>query len=289
MKSMTGFGKSEEESSLGRIVIEARAENHRFLDVNFQCPDTISPIESDLARIVKKSIVRGKVRITIAAESSRNKLTVINTSLAKESLKTLENLKRELGIEEETKLHHLLMIKEFFSSEVKPAANKEDYFRIKEALTRAIENLDGSRVSEGKKLERDLRRRIGKVEKLIEQVRTRRKNNTKEVQVKLRERLKKLLEDTPIDETRLYQEVALLAERSDITEEIVRLKAHISKFKEILKKEGSIGRELDFLLQEMNREAGTISAKSKDVEISHFIIEFRSELEKMREQVQNVE
>jgi len=289
MKSMTGFGKSEEETNLGKIVVEARTENHRFLDINFQFPETISSIEPDLTQIVKKFIIRGKVRITIASEAIRSKLPVINIELAKESLRTLEKLKKELGMEKETKLEHLLMIKEFFSSETKAVASKEDLAKIKGALSKAVEKLDETRVAEGKKLEKDLKRRIEKVEKLIGKVKAKRKNSTREISEKLRDRMNKLLEDTQIDETRLYQEIAILAERSDITEEIVRLGAHICKFKEILGKQGSIGRELDFLLQEMNREAGTISAKSKDAEISHFIIEFRSELEKMREQVQNIE
>jgi uncharacterized protein (TIGR00255 family) len=289
MKSMTGFGKSEEETSLGKILVEARAENHRFLDIDFQFPEAISSIEPELTQIVKKSIIRGKVRITIAPEVTRSKPPVINIELAKESLKTLERLKRELGMKEQTSLEHLLMIKEFFSSETKPIAGKKDLAKIKRALMRAVERLDETRVAEGKKLEKDLKHRIERVEKLIGKVKVKRENSTREISEKLRERMNKLLEDTQIDETRLYQEIAFLIERSDITEEIVRLGAHIDKFKEILSKEGSIGRELDFLLQEMNREAGTISAKSKDAEISHVIIEFRSEIEKMREQVQNIE
>jgi uncharacterized protein (TIGR00255 family) len=286
---MTGFGKSEEETSLGRIVVEARSENHRFLDIDFQLPDLVSSIEPDLTQIVKKFILRGKVRITIAPEALRNKLPVINIELAKKSLRILEKLKNELKIKEETKLDHLLMMKEFFSSEVKPTFTKEDYSKIKRALLRAIEKLDEARLSEGKKLKKDLRQRVEKVEKLVEKIKAKRKNSTKELSEKLKDRINKLLEDTQIDETRLHQEIALIAERSDITEEIIRLKAHISKFKETLGKNGSIGRELDFLLQEMNRETGTIAAKSKDAEISHFTIEFRSEIEKMREQVQNIE
>jgi uncharacterized protein (TIGR00255 family) len=289
MKSMTGFGKSEEESSLGIIVVEARSENHRFLDINFQIPDAISTIEPSLNEIVKKTLIRGKARILIVLEGLKNRQSTIDVELAKESRKTLEKLKRELGIKEPSKLEHFLMIKELFSSEVRPTVSPKDHPKVKRALMKAIEKLDEARLSEGKKLEKDLKQRIGKVEKLIEHIRDKRKNSTKELSDKMKERITRLLNDIQIDENRLHQEIAFLVDRSDFTEEIVRLKAHIGKFKETINGKGSIGRELDFLLQEMNREAGTTAAKSKDAEISHVIIELRSEIEKMREQVQNIE
>jgi uncharacterized protein (TIGR00255 family) len=289
MKSMTGFGRGEVETDLGKIVVEGRAENHRFLDINFQLPEAIFAIEPTLSEIAKEVILRGKVRITIAVEGLKNKSAIINIELAKKSRRTLEKLKKELGIKERTKLEHILMIKEFFSSEEKATLHKEHYPKIEEALREAIKNLDEMRKSEGKKLEKDLKLRILKAQKLLEKIESKREDFIKDFSEKLRERIKELIKDMQVDETRLYQEVAFLAERSDITEEIVRLKAHIDKFRETLSKGSSIGRELDFLLQEMNRESGTISAKSKDVEISHSIIELRSEIEKMREQVQNIE
>lgn len=289
MKSMTGFGRGEAETDLGKIVVEARAENHRFLDINFQLSEAIFTVEPALSQIAKKIILRGKVRITVTAEGLKNKPSTINIELAKESRKTLEKLKKELGIKERTKLEHILMIKEFFSSEEKTQLGKEHHPKIEEAMRKAIKNLDEMRKSEGRKLEKDLKLRIQKVENLIERIESKREDFIRDFSAKLRERMKEILEDIQIDETRLYQEAAFLAERSDITEEIVRLKAHVSKFKDTMSKDGSIGRELDFLLQEMNRESGTISAKSKDAEVSHFILELRSEMERIREQVQNIE
>lgn len=289
MKSMTGFGRGETETNLGKIVVEARAENQRFLDINFQLPEAIFAVEPALSQIAKKVILRGKVRITVAAEGLKNKSSAINIELAKESRKALDKLKKELGIKEKTKLEHILMIKEFFSSEEKTKLGKEHYPKIEEAVKEAIKNLDEMRGSEGKKLEEDLKLRIQKAENLIERIESKREDFIRDFSAKLRERMKEILEDIQIDETRLYQEAAFLAERSDITEEIVRLKAHITKFKDTISKDGSIGRELDFLLQEMNRESGTISAKSKDAEVSHFILELRSEMERMREQAQNIE
>ncbi len=289
MRSMTGFGRKDIETDFGKIWVEVRSENHRFLDINFQFPDVISSIELALTEIVKEFISRGKVRIMIMVEGSKDKLPVINTKLAKEFSKALESLKRELGIKEKIRIEHLLMVKEFFSFEEKKPMSKEHNDKIKEALREALKKLDETRKSEGKKLEKDMKQRTLKAEKLTQKIETKREDFTKEMTEKLGERVQELLKDIQIDETRLYQEVAFLTERSDITEETVRLKAHINKFKETFDKEDSIGRELDFLLQEMNREAGTISAKSKDAEISHLIVELRSEIEKMREQAQNIE
>src|SRR4030066_29302 len=197
MKSMTGFGRGGVETDFGKVSVEARSENHRFLDINFQLPEAISSFEPSLIEIAKEFMSRGKVRITVVAE--------------------------------------------------------------------ALKKLDEMRKHEGKKLEKDLKQRTLIAERLTGKIEAKRENFTKELAEKLRGRIKELLNEIEIDETRLYQEVAILADRSDITEETVRLKAHINKFKETFNKDGSIGRELDFLLQEMNREAGTISAKSKDL------------------------
>ncbi len=286
---MTGFGRGEAETNTGKIVVEARAENHRFLEINFQLPEAIFAVEPALSQIAKKVMLRGKVRITVVTEGLKNKSSTINIELAKESHKAIEKLKKEIGIKGKTKLEHLLMIKEFFSSEEKTKLGKEHYPKIEEAMSEAIKNLDEMRKSEGKKLEKDLKLRIRKAENMIERIESKREDFVRDFSTKLRERMIEILESIQIDETRLYQEAAFLAERSDITEEIIRLKAHINKFKGTINKNGSIGRELDFLLQEMNRESGTVSAKSKDAEVSHLILELRSEMEKMREQVQNIE
>src|SRR5579885_2440888 len=160
MKSMTGFGRGEAETDLGKIVVEARAENHRFLDINFQLSEGICAVEPALSQIAKKIILRGKVRITIAAEGLKNKPSTINIELAKESRKTLEKLKKELGIKERTKLEHILMIREFFSSEEKAQLGKEHHPKIEEATREAIKNLDNKRRSEGRKIEKDLKNRI---------------------------------------------------------------------------------------------------------------------------------
>ncbi len=289
MKSMTGYGKSEIKTKYGKLVVETRSENHRFLDIKFQLPESTLSIENQLSEAVKNLILRGKVRVTVTLESLRNNSFLLNIDLAKKTKTNIDQLKKELGIKEETRLEHFLMIREIFTGETKQTLSKNETAEITKTVLEAIKKLDQSRASEGKKLEKDIKLRLKMIEKLTATIKSKRKDFIKNTSVKLKERIEKLLEDTKIDEERLYQETAYLAERSDITEELVRLQAHISKFRETSNKKGSIGKELDFLLQEMNREAGTISAKSKDAEISHCIIDLRSEMEKIREQVQNIE
>lgn len=289
MKSMTGYGKSELNTKHGKLIVETRSENHRFLDIKLQLPEAISPIENQLTEAVKNMILRGKVRVTLTLEANGNGSFSLNMDLAKKTKNNIDKLKEELGIKEETRLEHFLMVREIFSGEAKQAISKREAADITKTVHNAIKKLDDSRISEGRKLEKDIKQRLRTIEKLTGNIKSKRKDYIKNTSLKLKERIEKLLEDTKIDEERLYQETAFLAERSDITEELVRLKAHISKFRETCSKKGSIGKELDFLLQEMNREAGTISAKSKDATISHCIIDLRSEMEKIREQVQNIE
>lgn len=289
MKSMTGYGNSEVETNLGKITIEAKSENYRFLDINMQLPEPVLSIEPDLIEIIKKYVTRGKVRILFISEELKRRTPVMNIDLARDSFRMLEKLKTELSIQDKTRLEHVLLLKEFFSYESKSTLNKVYLNKIKNALGNAMRRLDEARISEGKKIEKDLRLRIQKLEKITKQVNAKRSSFKKTFSETIKSRIGKLLDDKQLDENRLNQEIALMAERTDITEEIIRLKAHISRFNETIKRNQSIGRECDFLLQEMNREAGTISAKSKDASISHLIIDFRSEIEKMREQVQNIE
>ncbi|MGQ0793430.1 MAG: YicC/YloC family endoribonuclease [Deltaproteobacteria bacterium] len=289
MKSMTGFGKSEIELSIGKITVEARSENHRFLDMSVTTPDALGSMEGEISDAAKYVILRGKVRISVTAENHRAKRAAVNIELARESLKSLERLRSELGIASGIGLEHLLSVREFFLAETKAAISEEDLSKIKMAVLGAVGRLDETRALEGAKLESDLAARVENLAELAERIKSKRETSLREIGERAKERIMKLLEDREIDQNRLYQELAIIAERSDITEELVRAGAHTARFREILGKSGSIGKELDFLVQELNREATTIAAKSKDAEISHLTIEFRSELEKMKEQIQNIE
>jgi len=289
MKSMTGFASSASSDKEGKITIEARSENHRFLDIKFQMPEQLNSLESDFMEIAKKQISRGKVKLSINIEDNSSRVIKFNNEAGKNYLASLKKFIKELGIKDEISLNHILMFKELYNGETKKTISKTTLNNIKSALNDTFKKLDRSRAVEGKKLSDDLLKRINNCKKLITSIRKKRNNFSKQASKKLKERIEALLDDKNIDESRLYQEVAILTERSDITEELVRLDAHFEKFIETTKSKLSVGKELDFLIQEMNRESGTISAKSKDANISHHIISLRSELEKIREQIQNIE
>jgi len=289
MKSMTGFASSEISDKEGKITIEARSENHRFLDIKFQIPEHLNSLETDFMELAKKQVSRGKVKLSINIEGNKNRVIKFNNDAGKKYFASLKEFNRDLGIKDEISLNHILMFKELYNGETKKTISKTSFNNIKKALNDTLRKLDRSKTAEGNKLKLDLLKRIKNCTKLITNIRKKRNNFAKEASKKLKERIENLLEDTNIDEARLYQEVAILTERSDITEELVRLDAHIDKFIETTGSKLPVGKELDFLIQEMNRESGTIAAKSKDANISHYIISLRSELEKMREQIQNIE
>jgi len=289
MKSMTGFASSTATHKEGKITIEARSENHRFLDVKFQIPEQLNSLEVEFMEISKKQISRGKVKLSINIEDNSSRIIKFNNEAGKNYLTSLKKFMRELGINDEISLNHILMFKELYNGETKKTISRTTLGNIKQVLNDTLKKLDKSRAIEGKKLSTDLLKRINNCKKLITSIRKKRNNFAKEASKKLKERIETLLDDKNIDEARLYQEVAILTERSDITEELVRLDAHFEKFIETTNSKLPVGKELDFLIQEMNRESGTISAKSKDANISHHIISLRSELEKMREQIQNIE
>ncbi|MGI9533921.1 MAG: YicC/YloC family endoribonuclease [Thermodesulfobacteriota bacterium] len=289
MKSMTGYANSEKSIGNEKIIVEARSENHRFLDFKIQIPDSLNSIEHELVDLVRKNVSRGKLKITIIIESENSKLLNFNEQAGRKYINTLRKVVSNLGIKDDINLNHLLIFKELFNSDLDSGLSKLTVKKVKEVLITTLNKLDKSRSVEGQKLKKDFAKRIKKCESQINSVKRKRNNFSKQAFKKLKERTELLLEDMNIDDNRLYQEIAIQTERSDITEELVRLDAHAGKFIATLNKKGPVGKELDFLIQEMNREAGTISAKSKDAKISHHIIILRSELEKMREQIQNIE
>lgn len=289
MKSMTGYANSEKSAGNEKITVEARSENHRFLDFKIQIPDSLNSVEHELIELVRKNVSRGKLKIAIIIESENSKLLKFNEQAGKKYINTLKKVVSNLGIKDDINLNHLLTFKELFNSELDNGLSKSTIGKVKATLIATLNKLDKSRSAEGQKLKKDFAKRIKKCQSQINSVKRKRNNFSKQAFKKLKERTELLLEDMTIDDNRLYQEIAIQTERSDITEELVRLDAHTGKFTETLNKKGPVGKELDFLIQEMNREAGTISAKSKDAKISHHIIILRSELEKMREQIQNIE
>lgn len=289
--SMTGYGRGEVKKDGVETVVEIRSVNNRFCDITLRIPKALSKYEQELKDLVKKRITRGKINISIAIKSPDEKYLGVRADkdIAKAYFNLLDNLRRELGLEGGVRLEHLLTFSDIFSFESESDLEPDSLQTVKEALEMALEDLIKTRQKEGQQLARDLTQRMKNLRRFLDKIE---KLSAKRVQgrlEKLREKVKNLTGLDTIDHQRLEMEVALLADRTDVTEECVRLKSHNDHFLNILKTGGVVGRKLDFLLQEMNREANTIGAKASDAEISHIVVEIKEAVEKIREQVQNLE
>ncbi len=290
MKSMTGFAESSVNTEVGKIVVDIRSENHRFLDVKASVPESFLQMENVIEEKLKSSIQRGKLRLRLSVQTNRRERQRLSETVLRENHNSLKRINSALGLKTEIGIEHLLMMENSFESHVGPEVSRETVARIKEAVAKALEKFDGSREIEGRKLEKAILGRLESIKKTVASVKKRRKEFVKKSEKKTKEKIEKIFSSRHKNDPLISQEAAaIVTEKSEIDEEIVRLGAHISKFGKTARKKGPVGKELDFLVQEMNREAGTISAKCKDAGISHLTINIRLELEKIREQIQNIE
>ena len=290
MKSMTGFAESSVNTEVGKIVVDIRSENHRFLDVKASVPESFLQMETAIEDRLKNSIQRGKLRLRLSVQATRRERQRLSEKVLRENHSSLKRINSALGLKTEIGIEHLLMMENSFESHVGPEVSRETETRIKEAVVKALLKFDRSRETEGRKLEKAILGRLEIIKKTVDRVKKRRKEFVKKSEKKTKEKIEKIFSSRHKNDPLISQEAAaIMTEKSEIDEEIVRLEAHISKFRKTARKKGPVGKELDFLVQEMNREAGTISAKCKDAGISHLTINIRLDLEKIREQIQNIE
>jgi len=288
LRSMTGFAKIEMEHSEGRIIGEARSLNNRYLEVNIKLPRTDYPYEQRLRDLVKRYIKRGKIDITVKWEKANNQYSglKINESALKQYIDLIETLKQNFGIKGGISIDTILNFKDIMAFEENNSVSEE-------ALTPAFEHLliklNEERTREGEIIIADLRQRLQKITAELTAIEKRWPRSVQSHEKKLKEKIMEFTKTSTIDEVRVLQELALYMERVDIAEEIVRLKGHIDNFKNTLDSSESMGRKLDFIIQEMVRETNTIGSKSNDLSINERVIQIKVEIEKMREQVQNVE
>ena len=290
MKSMTGFAESAVNTEIGKIMVNIRSENHRFLDVNASVPESLLQLETAIEDRMKNSIQRGKLRLRLSVQTNPRERQRMSEKVLRENHRSLKRINSALGLKTEIGVEHLLMMENSFESHVEPEVSRDTEARIKEAVAKALAKFNRSREAEGQKLEKAILGRLETIRKAVDGVKRKRKEFVKKSEKKTKEKIEKIFSSKHKNDPLISQEAAaIVTERSEIDEEIVRLEAHISKFRKTARKKGPVGKELDFLVQEMNREAGTISAKCKDAGISHLTINIRLELEKIREQVQNIE
>lgn len=290
MYSMTGYGKGIFEQAGKKYTIEIRSVNHRFLEIKCRMPKGMLAIEEKVERSLKEAFDRGSFVVHLDVDSSSEGVREINLDfeLAKAYYAAGHRLKEYLGLPYDLSLQDLIRYPEVIRSEEKEK-DEDLWIAIEEALKQAIEELQVMRAKEGAKLIVDLQDRIGLMEEAISTISGQSSRMVEEYHNKVRDRMRELLDTIPVDEDRLIHEAAVFADKSDVTEEITRLKIHLEHFRGYLALEEPIGRKLDFLIQEMNREVNTIGSKSSSNDLAVVIIGLKSEMEKIREQVQNLE
>lgn len=292
IKSMTGLGIGEFQNREITYNVEIKSVNNRFLEISARFPGSVSHYENELRELIRKRIGRGKLYITVSIQQADGCETAglrVVPEKARLIRDLLLHLKEETGISEEVSLDHILKFSEVFEAGDGNTEDEEHWNGVRKALEDAVENLDLMRQQEGGLLAGDLRDRIQKINGLVGSIEKLAKDNVKEKHRKLEERVRQLLAQHEIDEERLFTEIAILSDKLDVTEECVRLRSHNQLFTETLENGQAVGKKLNFLLQEMNREVNTISSKASHVEISHIVVEMKEEIEKLREQVQNLE
>jgi len=290
IKSMTGYGRAETIFNGKSIVVESKSVNHRFLEVFLRLPSALFPLEMEFKRKIAEIIKRGRVEVVVKidGEESRSRIN-LNLEIAREYHEALNRLKQEFQLESSDLLRLLAGFRDILLPPDEAPLEAEVLSVVEKTLLDSITSLAKMRQEEGLALQEDMVGRLNNISEMMKKIKIRAPQVVAEYQKRLSERVRELTSGYPLDETRLAQEVAIMADRTDITEEVVRMQSHINQFEELLCKEGSEGKRIDFLLQEMNREINTIGSKVGDVEITRQVIEVKSELGKLREQAQNIE
>lgn len=291
LKSMTGFGRYELVSSQFKIIAEVKSVNHRYLDLNMKMPKKFNCFETAIRNLMKSKIQRGKVDLFLFYESEAESNIVLhyNAGLAQEYMECFQKMKEQFCLADDISVSMLANLPEVLTMENVEENVEELWDSIQTTIENAVDNLVQTRVKEGEHLEQDL---LGKLDRMLELIQVIEERSPKiliEYRTHLEEKIREILDGNGIDENRILTEVTIFADKICVDEEIVRLKSHIIHTKEVLKQQESIGRKLDFIAQEMNREANTILSKANDMQISDIAIELKTEIEKVREQIQNIE
>lgn len=291
MKSMTGYGGATVPFPGGKVVVEVRAVNHRFAEIRFTLPREYYPWEAELREMVQKVLKRGKIEVAIYPSGWQPKGydVRLNIELARAYRDAFSHLRKELGVQGEVDLSFFASRPELFQVVEKPGQPNAGVQAAKGALRQALAALERERCREGRFLKKDVGQRVRHLERLWKKVKKRLPIVQKGLKEKFRSRLAALLTGAEIDQGRLLQEVAFLIQRSDVTEELVRLHSHFTALRALLGESGPMGKRIDFLLQEIQREVNTIGSKADDAAVRQLVVEAKGEVEKLREQAQNIE
>lgn len=291
LRSMTGYGRSKYENDSREYTVEIKSVNNRYSDISIKMPRNISFLEDNIKKIISNSITRGKVEVFISFSnnSEKGKTIEINKELAKIYIEEMKELASEAGINSNIEVIDVMKMPDILNIKL----NEDDEKIITEELincTReAIDNFIHMREIEGEKIKEDLEKRISLISEKIDKINSISTGLVNEYIVKLEKRINELLKPNVVDEARLAQEIVIYSDKCSIEEEVTRMKSHISQFLSLIEKDNSNGKRIDFLIQEMNRETNTIGSKANNLEIINYVVEIKTELENIREQIQNIE
>lgn len=290
IKSMTGFGRYEYQTGSKKFTVELKGVNHRYLDVNIRMPKKFYFFETAIRTLLKQYALRGKVDIFITYEDNSESQAALkyNETLAAEYMRYFKQMEESFGIDNDIRVSTLAHCPEVLAMEEKPDDEDALWSGLQMALEGAFAQFVETRTTEGENLKKDILNKLSGMETLVGHVEERSPQIVEEYRKKLEDKIHELL-DVPVDENRMAAEVILYADKICTDEETVRLKSHISHMRDTLEETEGIGRKLDFIAQEMNREANTILSKANDLEVSNYAIGLKTEIEKIREQIQNIE
>ena len=291
MKSMTGFGRSKIETNSREYIVEIKSVNHKYSDINIKMPRSISCFEENVKKAVSTNISRGKIDVFITFNnySDEGKNIIINKELAKNYITQLTELINETGIRNDITATEIIKMPDVLQMKINDDESATIEQELLKCVKQALNNFISMREIEGNRIKQDLHDRIIKAEEILNSIFAYSTGLIEDYVVKLRERIKDILRTDIIDETRISQETVIYADKCSIEEEITRLKSHILQFKNLLESTQPIGKKMDFLVQEINRETNTIASKSVKLEITNLTIEVKTIMEDIREQIQNIE
>jgi uncharacterized protein (TIGR00255 family) len=291
MYSMTGFGRAEVSSPVGSLTVELSSVNNRFLEMSVRIPRQLSLLEMQIRELISSRVNRGQINLSVTLDDTDAAVqrTLINTRLASAYAKQLKALQKELKLAGEVTMHDLVLVPDILKPDKERVDHEQVWKLVEKALTKALTDLIAMRKKEGQAMATDMQQRLVAMKKAITEIEKRSIGATEIYRDKLQQRISSLLESGQAEQLRLEEEIALFAERTDITEECTRLKSHIDLYQQALKMKEPAGKRLNFILQEMNREANTIGSKCSEFAISSLAISLKEEIEKLRELVQNVE
>lgn len=291
IKSMTGFGRGSTDQEGGRFTVEIKTVNHRYLDLNIKMPKTFIALEDRMRKLIKEKVNRGKIDVFITQNNYEKQgvNAVLNEPLADSYVQCLNKIRERYGMQENITVSLIAKFPEVITIKQEEEDLEILWESLRTPLEDAVNMLVSMREKEGTKLQQNIFVKCDYIKSLLDKIEKRSPQVVVEYKQKLTTRLSELMQDYTIDESRIAMEIALFADKACLDEEIVRLNSHLIQMKDTLNLEEPIGRKLDFIVQEMNREANTIASKSNDLEITNHVLNIKNEIEKIREQIQNIE